>query len=202
MKRHSPAAERNRAPILEVLRRVLPTHGRVLELASGSGQHAVAFASALPGITWQPSDPDADARASIAAWRAEAALPNLAAPLDLDVTAPAWPVDPVDAVVAVNLVHISPWAATEALFAGAARVLRPGGVVVLYGPYRIDGDTAPSNLAFDADLRARDPAWGVRELREVVAAADGCGLALAEVIAMPANNHVVVLRPHARAATT
>jgi SAM-dependent methyltransferase len=163
MKRSAPSALRNRAPILEVLRRVLPAEGVVLELASGTGEHAVHFAAALPGLTWQPSDPSPEARASIAAWRAEAALPNLRPPLPLDVVAP-WPLDdvaPLAAIVCINMIHIAPWAATEALFAGAARALAPGAPLVTYGPYRFGGAfTADSNAAFDADLRAPRSALG------------------------------------------
>jgi len=189
MKQHAPAAERNAAPILEVLRRVLPARGLVLEIAGGTGQHAVHFARGLPAIDWQPSDPDPAARASIAAWRDEAGLPNLRAPIALDVIA-AWPIARADAVVCINMLHISPWAAAEALFAGAARVLPPGGVLVTYGPYRIDGATAPSNEAFERSLRSRDPAWGVREVRELERIS--AGLALVEIVPMPANNCALV----------
>lgn len=193
MKRTAPAAARNRDPILEVLRRVLPPRGLALELASGTGEHAVHFAAALPGLTWQPSDPDAGAVASVAAWRDEAALPNLRPPLQLDVTAP-WPVDRVDAIVCINMIHIAPWAATEALFAGAARTLTDGPLVT-YGPYRFDGAfTAPSNAAFDADLRARDPGWGVRDVVDLDAVARAVGLRRDETVALPANNHALVWR--------
>jgi SAM-dependent methyltransferase len=194
-KQHAPAAERNRAPILEVLARVLPRRGLVLEIASGTGQHAVWFARHLRALTWQPSDADPSALASIAAWAADDALPNLRPPLHLDVTAPAWPVDAADAVVCINMIHIAPWAAARALVTGAARVLRPGGALCTYGPYRFDGAfTAPSNAAFDASLRARNPAWGVRDVRDLEAAAAAVGLALAETVALPANNHVLVFR--------
>lgn len=189
MKEHSPAAERNAAPILAVLERVLPPRGVVLEIASGTGQHAVYMARALPAIEWQPSDPQESARASIAAWRAEAALPNLRAPIALDVLQP-WPIAHADAIVCINMIHISPWAAAEALFAGAARVLAPGAVLVTYGPYLVDGVTAPSNEAFDRSLRARNAAWGVREVRDLERSASG--FTLAEVVAMPANNHSLV----------
>jgi SAM-dependent methyltransferase len=191
MKEHAPAADRNSAPILAVLDRVLPEVGLVLEIASGTGQHAVYMARALTGIEWQPSDPDASARASIAAWRDEAALPNLRAPIELDVCAP-WPIDRADAIVCINMLHISPWAAAEALFEGAARTLPGGGVLYTYGPYRIDGATAPSNDAFDQSLRARKPAWGVREVRELERIATG--FVLEEIVAMPANNHSLVWR--------
>ncbi|MGH7001709.1 MAG: DUF938 domain-containing protein, partial [Stellaceae bacterium] len=142
---HAPAAARNREPILAVLRRVLPAQGLVLEIASGSGEHAVFFAAAFPHLQWQPTDPDRDARASIAAHRAESGLGNLLAPLDLDAAVPVWPVSRVDAIVAINMIHISPWAATEGLLAGAARLLPAGGALYLYGAYKIGGrHTAPS----------------------------------------------------------
>ncbi|AOK07226.1 class I SAM-dependent methyltransferase [Burkholderia sp. AU28942] len=196
----APAAERNRGPILDVLRRVLPATGSVLEIASGTGQHAAHFAQALPGLRWQPSDPDAHARRSIAAWVAHAGLANLAEPLAFDVRDPVWPSAALDAIVCINMVHISPWACTEALFAGAARVLRPGGVLFLYGPYRREGrHTSPSNEAFDQQLRSRDPSWGVRDLEAVVALGLDLGLDCAEVVEMPANNLSVVFHrlPHA-----
>lgn len=194
----SPATARNRQAILEVLLRVLPASARVLEVASGSGEHAVHCARAMPGWQWQPSDPDPRALASIAAWREHAGLPNLAEPIRLDATG-AWPDDrvtaPLDAIVAINLVHISPWAVTEALVARAGERLAAGGVLYLYGPYRRDGrHTAPSNAAFDADLRARDPRWGVRDLETVVAEARHHDLALERVVPMPANNLSVVFR--------
>ena len=196
-RRYAPATARNRAPILEVLRRVLPAEGVVLELASGTGEHAVHFAAALPGLTWQPSDPSPEARASIAAWRAEAALSNLRPPLPLDVVAP-WPLDdvaPLAAIVCINMIHIAPWEATLALFAGAARVLPPGGPLVTYGPYRFGGAfTAASNAAFDADLRRRDPRWGVRDVNDLEAAAAAAGLAVIGTFGLPANNHAIVWR--------
>lgn len=199
-RRFSPSTARNRDPILAVLRRVLPATGFVLEIASGTGEHAVHFASNLPALTWQPSDPDPDARASIEAWRASTALPNLRPPLALDVTADPWPVTRADAIVCINMIHISPWAATVALMAGAVRLLPPGGVLFLYGPYRRDGrHTAPSNEAFDQDLRRRNPAWGVRELGEVGALARRGKLDPAEIVEMPANNLSVVFRRSARA---
>ncbi|AFQ51235.1 DUF938 domain-containing protein [Burkholderia cepacia] len=198
----APAAERNREPILDVLRRVLPASGSVLEIASGTGQHAVHFAQALPGLRWQPSDPDAQARRSIAAWVAHAGLANLDEPLAFDVRDAAWPwpASALDAIVCINMIHISPWACTDALFAGASRVLRPGGILFLYGPYRRAGrHTAPSNEAFDQQLRSRDPSWGVRDLEAVVALGLDRGLDCIEVVEMPANNLSVVFRrlPHA-----
>jgi SAM-dependent methyltransferase len=190
-----PAVARNRDPILAVLRRVLPARGVVLEIASGTGEHAVHFAAALPGLIWQPTDCDLEALRSIAAWRETARLPNLLAPLELDVTSPVWLVRRADAVVCINMIHISPWRAAEGLMAGAARVLAPGGVLFLYGPYKERGvHTAPSNEAFDASLRARNPEWGVRDLDDVKALAEREGLDLAERVVMPANNLSVVFR--------
>lgn len=186
----APAALRNRKPILEVLREVLPPSGLVLHVAEGSGEHVVHFAQTLPALTFQPTDPDPSARASIAAWREASALPNLQSPLALDAAAPAsWPVREADAIVAINMVHISPWAATEGLMAGAGEILPQGGVLFLYGPYlEADVETAPSNLAFDASLKSRNPAWGLRDLDEVTALAARNGLVRAQRIAMPANN--------------
>ncbi len=195
MKQSAPACARNRDPILDVLRRVLPPAGMVLEVASGTGEHAVHFAAGLPGVTWQPSDPDAGARASIAAWAEEAALPNLRPVLALDAAAPPWPVDHADALVCINMVHISPWRATLGLLAEAGRLLPAGGPLVLYGPYRVDGaHTAPSNEAFEQWLKGRDPRFGVRDVAEVAAAAAPRGLRLTERVAMPANNFILVLR--------
>jgi SAM-dependent methyltransferase len=207
----APAAERNKEPILEVLRRVLPAKGLVLEIASGTGQHVVHFARALPNLTWQPSDPDAGARASISAWIAESHLPNVHQPLELDVCREAWPVAACNAIVCINMIHISPWAATEALLDGARRLLLPGGVVYLYGPYRRHGQhtapsnaafdhTAPSNAAFDATLRSQDARWGVRDLEQVAEAATARGFDVMETVAMPANNLSVVLSRQAAAA--
>lgn len=188
----SPAAARNRAPLLEVLNDVLPGPARVLELASGSGEHALHFATARPDWQWQPSDPTPRARDSIAAWRAHASLDNLAPPLALD-AAGDWPAGPFDAVVAINLLHISPWAVSEALMAGAGERLASGGRLVVYGPFLQAGrPTAESNLAFDADLRERDPRWGLRDLDEVSAAAERHGLVRERVVAMPANNLTVI----------
>ncbi|MDI5892187.1 DUF938 domain-containing protein [Halomonas rhizosphaerae] len=190
----SPAAARNRQPILEVLRQVLPDRARVLEVASGSGEHAVYLAGAAPGWSWRPSDPSPRALASIAAWREAAGLANLHEPVELDVTGD-WPAASFDAVVAINLLHISPWAVTEALLAGAGAALVPGGVLYLYGPFRREGrHTASSNAAFDADLRARDPRWGIRDLAAVAAEAERWGLGLEQVVPMPANNLSLVFR--------
>ena len=192
----SPAAARNRQPILEILRAVLPERAKILEVASGSGEHAVHCATAMPGWEWQPSDPNAEARDSVAAWREHVALANLREPLPLDVTS-IWPAGPFDAVVAINLVHISPWEVSEALMAQSARRLEQGGVLFLYGPYRRNGKhTAASNAAFDADLKARDPRWGVRDLERVVDEAQSHGFMLERIVEMPANNLSVVLRQH------
>ena len=188
------AAERNKAAILAVLERVLPRSGLVLEVASGTGQHVVHFAAALPALMWQPTDPDPQARRSIAAWIAGAKLSNVREPLDLNVCAQPWPIDASDALLCINMVHISPWTATEGLFEGAGRVLTVGGLIYLYGPYRVNGShTAASNAAFDAALRAQDPRWGVRDLEAVTGAAHRHGFHLVETIAMPANNLSVIL---------
>ncbi|MFL5356107.1 DUF938 domain-containing protein [Archangium sp.] len=195
MKQHAPSAERNREPLLPVLRELLPSRGTVLEVASGTGQHAVFFARAFPGCVWQPTDADPTARASIEAWCQEEGLPNVRPPLALDASASTWPVESADAVVCINMVHISPWEACQGLMRGAARVLPPGGPLILYGAYFIEGrPTAPSNLAFDASLRERNPAWGVRELGAVTAEARTHGLELDRVIDMPSNNFTVVFR--------
>ncbi len=194
-RRDAPAVARNRDPILSVLRRVLPDRGLVLEIASGTGQHVVHFARALTDLDWQPSEPGAEGRRSIAAWTAAEGLANVRAPLDIDVIGGAWPVTEADAVVCINMIHIAPWAATPALMQGAGRLLPAGGPLVLYGPFRRDGrNTAPSNDAFDADLNARDPAWGIRDLADVAAEAEAAGLRLDEIVEMPANNLTVVFR--------
>ncbi|TDV34450.1 uncharacterized protein DUF938 [Paraburkholderia caballeronis] len=191
----APAAERNAAPILDVLRRALPPTGLVLEIASGTGQHAAFFSAALPAIEWQPSDADPRARASISAWRAHSGLANLREPLDLDVRHLPWPVGAADAIVCINMIHIAPWAATEALMEGAGALLGAGGVLVLYGPYRRHGEhTAPSNAAFDEDLRMRNPTWGVRNIEAVEALAAAAGFDSEPCIAMPANNFSLVFR--------
>lgn len=192
--RTSPSTARNRDPILAVLARRLPPRGLVLEVAAGAGEHAVHLARALPHLAWRPSDPDPQALASIAAWREASGLPNLLSPLALDAARPeTWPVQAADAVVSINMIHIAPWAAAEGLAQGASRVLPPGGRLFLYGPFvEDDVETAPSNLAFDEDLRRRDPAWGLRRLAAVAALCAGQGLTLAERVAMPANNLIVV----------
>jgi SAM-dependent methyltransferase len=186
---------RNRAPILDVLKRALPSPGLVVEIASGSGEHAVFFAKGLPAVSWQPTDADTGALASIAAHRAAADAPNLLAPLRLDTTAEPWPVARADAVVCNNMIHIAPWAVTEGLMRGAGRILPAGGVLYLYGPYRIDGrHTAPSNQEFDTWLRAQNAQWGIRDLADVADLAARHGLALAETVPMPANNLSVIFR--------
>jgi SAM-dependent methyltransferase len=195
LRQRSPSAERNREPILAVLQHALPHTGLVLEIACGTGQHVTHFASALPDLVWQPSDPDVDARASIAAWTAHAGVANVRAPLALDVRRTPWGIDSADAIVCINMIHISPWAASEALFAGAARVLRSGGMIFLYGPYRRNGaHTAASNEAFDLQLQSRDPAWGVRDMEAVVELAASAGFEAEEPVAMPANNFSLVFR--------
>jgi len=194
--RTAPSTARNRDPILEVLKPRLQTAGIVLEIAAGAGEHAVHNAAALPHVQWQPTDPDPQALASIAAWRAHAGLLNLLAPLPLDASRPeTWPVERADAIVAINMIHISPWSATEGLMTGAGRILPQVGMVFLYGPYIEPGiETAPSNVAFDLDLRRRDPAWGLRHLDELTAMAAHHGLDLSERIAMPANNLSLIFR--------
>lgn len=193
MRWSAPATERNRGPILEVLRRVLPAAGLVLEIAAGTGEHAVHFARALPELTWQPTD--AGSLESIAAWREWAQLPNLAEPVWLNVTQRPWPVSRADALFCANMLHIAPWGATEGLFRGARDVLPVSAPLVLYGPFlRDDVATADSNLAFDARLRARDPQWGIRHLAEVERVAAGHGFELDSLTEMPANNLTVAFR--------
>ncbi len=193
----SPAVARNTQAILDVLKAHLPAEGRVLEVASGSGEHAVAFARALPRTTWTPSDPSDQARASIAAWSAQAGLPNLMPPLALDAADPdGWPALDVQVIVCVNMIHISPWSATEGLMGGAGRILPdPGGLLVLYGPFReADVPLAPSNAAFDESLKSRDPAWGLRDRDAVVAEARKHHLHLTRRVEMPANNLMLLFR--------
>jgi SAM-dependent methyltransferase len=190
-----PHVARNREPILEVLRRVLPRQGLVLEIASGGGEHAAYFAQNLPGVLWQPTDANSEMFESIAAHRAAAGVANLLAPLHLDVTSEQWPVARAEAIVCCNMIHIAPWAVTEGLIAGAGRTLARDGLLYLYGPYKIDGrHTAPSNEDFDASLRARNPLWGVRDLPEVSSLAKRHGFARAETVPMPANNLSVIFR--------
>ena len=191
----APSALRNRDPILAVLREILPSSGTVLEIASGSGEHVIHFAAHLPALIWQPSDPLPEARASIAEWVAAEGLQNIRPPLDIDASAEAWPIERADAILAINMIHISPWAATEGLMRGAGRLLPRGAPLVLYGPYRQGGTPlAASNAEFDADLRDRNPAWGIRDLDDVSRTARQHGLILDRVISMPANNLTVVFR--------
>jgi SAM-dependent methyltransferase len=192
-RRHSPAAERNGPPILAALQRLLPATGVLLEIASGTGQHAAFLSEGLPGWQWQPSDFDAAALPSIAAWCA--GLERVRPPIVLDVLDATWPGVPaqVDAIYCANMIHISPWECTAGLMRGAAKHLAPGGVLVTYGPYIVDDEpTAPSNLAFDADLRGRNPAWGLRRLQEVAEQAAVVGLRLSERLDTPANNKLLV----------
>lgn len=194
-KRHAPATLRNRDAIVAVLADWLPPSGTVLEVASGSGEHVVHFAAAFPALDWQPSDPDPDALTSIAAWSGEAMLANIAPPLTLDAAARDWPVASADALLCINMVHISPWEATLGLFAGAARLLPQRAPLILYGPYiEADVPTAESNRAFDASLRARNPGWGLRDADVVTSAAAEAGLFLAERRPMPANNLMLLFR--------
>ena len=189
MKRHAPAVARNRQPILDVLRPRLPAEGIVLEIASGSGEHIVHFAAALPGLVFQPSDPSAEARASIDDWIQTEGLGNVRAALALDATGDTWPIERADVVLCCNMIHIAPWEAAVGLVSGASRILSRGGMLYLYGPYRRDGrHTAPSNEAFDRDLRQRNPAWGVRDLEAVTALAASRGFGPPEIVEMPANN--------------
>ena len=189
MRREAPAAARNRQPILEVLQPRLPAAGLVLEIASGTGEHIVHYAAARPDLTFQPSDPDADARASVDDWVRTLGLANVRPAIEIDVTRTAWPVERADAVLCCNMIHIAPWEATIGLVGGAARLLSRGGLFYLYGPYRRDGrHTAPSNEAFDTDLRRRNPAWGVRDLETVVDLARTSGFSAPEIVEMPANN--------------
>lgn len=191
----APSPERNKQPILEVLARVLPPRGLVLEVGSGTGQHVAHFARALPGLVFQPSEMDPERHASIEAWVAADRLSNVRPPLAIDVTDHPWPLSAADAVVCINVIHIAPWEATLALLTGAGAILPAGGVLVTYGPYRRGGaHTSAGNEAFDASLRARNPLWGVRDIDTVADAARGEGLLLQEVVPMPANNFTLVWR--------
>jgi SAM-dependent methyltransferase len=199
--RHAPAAARNREPILKVLQQVLPPTGTVLEVASGTGEHAIFFAPRLKSHIWQPSDPSSEMVASIAAWQQEWPANNLRSPWQLDVRDSTWPVEgdrpelPINAIVCINMIHIAPWAACLGLLAGAGRILPPGGILYLYGPYKQNGEhTAPSNEFFDETLRSQNSEWGVRNLEDVVAAAKAENLLLSETIPMPANNLSVIFQ--------
>jgi len=192
---HAPAAQRNRDPILAVLRKVLPLSGTVLEVASGSGEHVIHFARHLPDLTFQPSDANVDNLRSVAAWVASSNVPNILPPLHLVTTAQSWPIAAADAVICINMIHIAPWAAAEGLMRGAATLLAPGAPLCLYGPYMRGGEhTAESNRDFDRQLRAQDPAWGIRDLAAVADLAGAAGFGAPEVFDMPANNLSVVFR--------
>jgi SAM-dependent methyltransferase len=192
----APSALRNRAPILEVLRTHLPPTGMVLEIASGTGEHVVHFAEALPSLGWQPTDPEPDRCASIDSWAA--GLPNIRPAIPLDTTAPDWPIPYADAVLCINMIHIAPWTAAEGLIAGAARILPQGGLLALYGPYRRAGQPMePGNAAFDADLRRRNPAWGLRTVETVAALAAASGFDGPAVEPMPADNLMLLFRRRA-----
>nr|WP_298682544.1 DUF938 domain-containing protein [uncultured Dongia sp.] len=191
----APATQRNRDPILNVLRDVLPKSGTVLEIASGSGEHVIHFARHLPDLTFQPTDPMVDSLRSIAAWVASSGIPNILPPLRLETTEQPWPVTAADAIVCINMIHISPWASAEGLMRGAQAALKPGAPLYLYGPYqRQGGHTAPSNEAFHRQLQAQNPAWGVRDLEKVVDLALAHGFSNPQVVEMPANNLSVVFR--------
>lgn len=195
MKRHAPATARNSGPLAEVLAQELPDSGLVLEIASGSGEHAVFMARRFPQLAWQPSDRDPEALASVDAWAEETGASNLRPAVALDASAEDWPVEAADAIVCVNMVHISPWRATEGLFAGAGRILTEGAPLILYGPYLEDDvPTAQSNLDFDASLRARDPRWGLRRVADLDALAAGEGFGRTARHTMPANNLTLVYR--------
>jgi len=199
-RRHSPAAERNAAPILAELKRLLPPRGLLLEIASGTGQHAALCGAGLPDWTWLPSDAEAEALPSIRAWCA--GLPNVREPVRLDVLRAHWPEVPaqVDAIYCANMIHIAPWACCVGLFGGAARHLAPQGLLITYGPYLEDGvPTAPSNMAFDGRLRSEDAAWGLRRREDVEQVAAQAGLSLRSRIEMPANNLMLVWEPHGNA---
>ena len=194
----SPSTARNRGPILEVLKGVVPRDGWVLETSAGSGQHSVYFAEAFPRLTWQPTDIDDRSLRSIEAWAQEAQLPNLLAPERLDVTETDWSSaapDGADLVLSINMIHISPWEASQGLFAGAGRVLKPGGLLITYGPYLMDGEfTAPSNARFEQWLKSRDPRFGQRDLAALQNLGERHGLHREQLVPMPANNFTVVYR--------
>ncbi|NQV85101.1 MAG: DUF938 domain-containing protein [Rhodospirillales bacterium] len=210
-RQYAPAAERNRDPILAVLQRVLPKSGLLLEIGAGSGQHAAYFAPHFPDLIWQPSEPDPQSRASVAAWVDATNAANLRPPIDLSVTEAVWPVEQeartgdartgtqqVQAIFSANMIHIAPWKCCQGLMAGAGRTLAKGGLLILYGPFKRGGEhTAPSNAEFDASLRQRDPSWGIRDLGDVTACAGGAGLTQTEIVDMPANNLMVIFENQA-----
>ena len=191
----SPSAARNAEPILKVLQRLLPAHGSVLEIGCGTGEHAMCIAGAMPGLSWLPTDPDAASRASTASWTRFTGLRNVLEPREIDACSALWGVEalaPFDALVSINMVHIAPWAATLGLFAGAGRLLRPGGLLCLYGPFMQHGvHNAPSNAAFDESLKSRNPDWGLRDIDDLERVATSSGLRLHEIIDMPANNRML-----------
>lgn len=198
-RQYAAATQRNREPILEVLKGVLPTAGNILEIASGTGEHAVFFALRLTPLYWIPSDRDPLLRDSITAWKDALGVNNLAAPLDIDTSASPWAIETtdinIDAIININMIHISPWESCLGLMAGASRILKAGGILYLYGPFKRHGKhTAPSNASFDLSLRDRNPSWGVRNLEDVVEVAQASGLALQEVVTMPANNLSVIFQ--------
>ena len=194
-RQHAPAAARNRGPILDVVRSILPSSGLVLEVASGTGEHVIHFARALPMLEWQPSDPSAEARRSIDGWIAAEGLENVRSPLDLDAACDTWPVNHAAAVLCINMIHISPWASTEGLMRGTSRMLDAGAPLYLYGPFRQSTKPLePTNAAFDESLRSRDPRWGLRDLDEVAVCAGLFGFVLNRVVEMPANNLSVIFR--------
>jgi len=191
----APATLRNRDPIVDVLREILPASGLVLEIASGSGQHVAYFAEHFPHLTFQPSDPDAAALQSIPIWIHDAAVTNVLPPIMLDAASNDWPISTADAIICINMIHISPWRSCEGLLRGSARLLRPGSPLYLYGPYRrADIATAPSNEAFDAALKSRDPEWGLRDLETVAELAESEGFSAPVIREMPANNLSVMFR--------
>lgn len=195
MKREAPAAVRNREPIAAVLAQELPETGLVLEVASGTGEHALYFAKAFPRLIWQPSDPDPDARASISAWSSAAKLPNLRLPVLIDAASSKWPVNKADAIICINMIHISPWPSSQGLFAAAQRLLPLGAPLILYGPYLEDAVTAaPSNLAFDASLKSRNPDWGIRRIEDLDRLAISHGFSRSRRVEMPANNLMLTYR--------
>lgn len=195
MKKYAPATLRNRDAIAAVLAKELPASGSVLEVASGTGEHAIHFAPRFPDLVWQPSDPSEEALESIEAWREEEGSVNLRSPVQLDATSDRWRIDQATAIVCINMVHISPWEASEGLFSGAARLLKQGAPLVLYGPYIEPGvETAPSNLKFDLSLKSRDPRWGLRSTVDVDALAAQTGFERANRYEMPANNLILVYR--------
>jgi hypothetical protein len=192
---HAPSVPRNRDPILDVLREILPAKGLVLEIASGSGEHAAHFASAFPGLTFQPSDPDPAARASIDAWTAATGLNNVKPAVALDAARAPWPLSWADAILCINMIHISPWAATEGLFYQAYEILQPGAPLFIYGPFLREGvETAESNVAFDAWLRQQNPEWGLRDLAAVTAVARENEFSSPQIVEMPANNLSLIFR--------